>query len=78
MNIVIKKDGFDVYLFYVLIYNRDKRENRFVIHKLYHQRENIIIIMILLLFESLNNLMCFITSDFLREASLYDVNLTIF
>ena len=35
------------------------------------------IIITLLLFESLNNLMCFIMNNFLFEISLYDINLTI-
>ena len=36
LNIVIKKDDFNVYLFYILIHNRDKRENRFIIYKFYY------------------------------------------
>ena len=36
LNIVIKKSGFDVYLFYILIYNRHKRKDRFIIYKLYY------------------------------------------
>ena len=78
MNIVIKKNGFDVYLFYILIHNRDKRENRFIIHKFYYQRENVIIIMIFLLFEFSNNSTYFIMNDFPREISFYDINLMIF
>ena len=56
LNIVIKKNDFDVYLFYVLIYNRRKRKDRFIIYKFYYQRENIIIITTFLLFEFSNNL----------------------
>ena len=74
LNIVIKKSDFNVYLFHILIYNRDKRENRFIIYKLYHRRENIIIIIILLLFKSSNNSTCLIMSDFFRGISFYDVN----
>ena len=36
LNIIIKKDDFNVYLFHVLIYNRYKRKNRFIIYKFYH------------------------------------------
>ena len=78
LNIIIKENDFDIHLFYVLIYNRHKRKNRFIIHKLYHQRENIMIITIFLLFESSNNLTCFITNDFFPEISFYDINSTIF
>ena len=78
LNIVIKKNDFNVYLFHVSIHNRYKRKNRFIIYKLYYRRESVIIITILLLFEFLNNLICFIINNFLFEISLYDVNLTIF
>ena len=57
LNIVIKKNDFDVHLFYILIHNRRKRKNRFIIYKLYHRRENIIIITIFLLFEFCENIM---------------------
>ena len=36
LNIVIKKDDFDVYLFHVSIHNRRKRKNRFIIHEFYY------------------------------------------
>ena len=36
LNIVIKKNDFDVYLFYILIHNRHKYKNRFITHKLYY------------------------------------------
>ena len=36
LNIIIKKNGFDVYLFYILIHNRHKRKNRLIIHKFYY------------------------------------------
>ena len=36
LNIVIKKNDFDVYLFYILIHNRRKRKNRLIIYKLYY------------------------------------------
>ena len=78
LNIIIKKDDFDIYLFYILIYNLRKREDRFITYKLYSQRENIIIIMILLLFKFLNNSTCLITNDFFREILFYNINLTIF
>ena len=78
LNIIIKKSDFDVYLFYILIHNRYKRKNRFIIYKLHYQRENVIIIMIFLLFEFSNNLLCFIMNDFFRETSFHDINLMIF
>ena len=78
LNIVIKKDNFDIYLFYISIYNRRKRENRFIIYKLYYRRESVIIIIIFLLFEFSNHSMCLIMNDFLREISLHDINSTIF
>ena len=77
MNIIIKKGDFNVYLFYILIYNRRKRKNRFIIYELYYQCESVIIIIIFLLFESLDNLTCFIMNDFLFEISLHDVDLMI-
>ena len=78
LNIVIKKSGFDIYLFHVLIYNHYKRKDRFIIYKFHYQRENVIIIIILLLFEFSNNSIYFIINDFFREISLYNVNLIIF
>ena len=57
LNIVIKKNDFVVHLFYILIHNRRKRKDRFIIYKLYHRRENIIIITIFLLFEFCENIM---------------------
>ena len=36
LNIVIKKSDFNVYLFYILIYNRYKRKNRFIIYEFYY------------------------------------------
>ena len=36
LNIVIKKNDFNVYLFYILIYNRRKRKDRFIIYKFYY------------------------------------------
>ena len=36
LNIVIKKNGFDIHLFHILIYNRRKRKNRFIIYELYY------------------------------------------
>ena len=36
LNIVIKKNDFDVYLFHILIHNRRKRKDRFITYKLYH------------------------------------------
>ena len=36
LNIVIKKNDFDIYLFYILIHNRHKRKNHFIIYKLYY------------------------------------------
>ena len=73
-----KKNDFNIHLFHVLIYNRHKRKDRFIIYKLYYQRENIIIITIFLLFESSNNLTCFITNNFFLETSFHDINLTTF
>ena len=73
LNIIIKKDDFDVYLFHILIHNRHKRKNRFIIHEFYYRRENVIIITILLLFEFLNNSIYFITNNFSLEISLYNI-----
>ena len=78
LNIVIKKNDFDIHLFHVLIHNRRKRKNYFIIYKFYYRRENIMIITILLLFEFSNNLTCFIMSDFPLKTSFHDVNSTIF
>ena len=36
LNIVIKKNDFNVYLFYILIYNCYKRKNRFIIYEFYY------------------------------------------
>ena len=77
LNIVIKKNDFDVYLFHILIHNHRKRKNNFIIYKFYYQRENVIIITIFLLFEFSNNLTCFIINNFFFEISFYDINLTI-
>ena len=46
LNIAIKKNDFNIHLFHVLIHNRRKCENRFIIYKLYHRRESVIIITI--------------------------------
>ena len=70
----MKKNDFDVYLFHVLIYNRRKCKNHFIIYELYYQRENVIIITIFLLFEFSNHLTCFITSNFLFKISFHDIN----
>ena len=78
LNIVIKENDFDIHLFHVLIYNRDKRENRFIIYKFYYRRENVMIITIFLLFEFSNNSTYLITNNFFREISLHDINLAIF
>ena len=78
LNIVIKKNDFNVYLFHVLIHNRGKRENRFIIYEFYYRREGVIIITIFLLFEFSNNLTCLVVSNFFRKTSLYDIDLTTF
>ena len=78
LNIILKKIDFDIYLFYILIHNRCKREDRLIIYKLYYRRENVIIITTLLLFEFLNHLTCFIMNNFPREVSLYNIYLIIF
>ena len=36
LNIIIKKNDFDVHLFHVLIYNHRKRKNRFIIYEFYY------------------------------------------
>ena len=36
LNIIIKKNDFDVYLFHISIHNRRKRKNRLITHKLYY------------------------------------------
>ena len=36
LNIVIKKNDFDIYLFHILIYNHRKRKNHFIIYKFYY------------------------------------------
>ena len=78
LNIVIKKNDFDIHLFYILIHNRRKRKNRLIIYEFYHRRENVMIITIFLLFEFSNNLIYFIINNFFFKISLYDINLTIF
>ena len=33
LYVIIKKDYFNIYLFYILIYRRRKRKNRFIIYE---------------------------------------------
>ena len=37
LNIIIKKGDFNICLFYILIHNRRKRKNRFIIYEFYYQ-----------------------------------------
>ena len=78
LNVVVKKDDFNIYLFQILIHNYRKYKNHFIIYKFYYQRENVIIITIFLLFKILNNLTCFIMNNFFLKILFYNINLTIF
>ena len=37
LKIIIKKGDFNICLFYILIHNRRKRKNRFIIYEFYYQ-----------------------------------------
>ena len=73
-DLIIKKSGFNVHLFQVLIFDNDQYEDRFIWHKLDHKDEGFIIIQFFALFEISHHLTSFIMNNLIINVMLKGVN----
>ena len=72
---IIKKDGFDVHLFDVLIIDSNNSEDSFIAYKLNHQNKNFIIVKTFQLFEVLYILTCFVSNNFFIDVFFVAIDL---
>ena len=77
INVIVKKNDFDVHLFQFSIKSDDESENDFVIHKFYYENENFFVIKIMSLFKITNYSANFITNNIVVEIFFQFKNSTI-
>ena len=75
VDIFVKKNDFDIYLFNILIIGDDDNENNFIIYKFNYNWENLIKIEIFYLFEIFYILTCFVFDYFFVDFTFDFVNL---